>query len=188
MIEEIWKDIEGYEGLYQVSNLGRVKSLERVVDNPKGGVRTLREKILKQHYDNNGYLTVTLYNNCKKKGFKVHRLVAEAFIPNPLNKPQVDHINTIRDCNNINNLRWVTGKENVNNTTSKENYRNYINNKKENDNNKIICITTGRIYKNKYQAVEEENLNYGHLIECLNGKRKTHKGCVWNYFIENITE
>ena len=114
IIAEIWKDIQGYEGLYQVSNLGRVKSLGRFVDKLKCHYWQ-EEKILKLHKKHNGYLGVILLKDRKFKNFKVHRLVALAFIPNPENKPQIDHINAIKTDNTVNNLRWVTAKENIRN-------------------------------------------------------------------------
>ena len=110
-MEEIWVDIKGYEGLYQVSNQGRVKRLYK-----NGKIR-----ILKPSLDNNGYLYVTLSKNNKPKIFKLHRLIAINFIPNPENKPCIDHINTIRTDNRVENLRWVTKKENSNNPLSKIN-------------------------------------------------------------------
>ena len=114
MEEEIWKSIKGYEGLYEISSLGRVKSL-----NYRG---TGKEKLLKNIEDYKGYLTVTLTKNGKQKQFKVHRLVAEAFIPNPEGKPCIDHINTIRNDNRIENIRWVTYEENNNNPLTKKKY------------------------------------------------------------------
>lgn len=107
---EIWKDIDGYEGLYKVSNLGRVKSF----------YKSSNGKILKLNKDNYGYIQTTLYKDNLVKTFKVHRLVAIAFIPNLENKPEVDHINTIRDDNRVENLRWTTSKENRNNDLTKK--------------------------------------------------------------------
>lgn len=114
-ITEIWKDIQGYEGLYQVSNLGRVKSLGRFIDRLVTGNYWQEERILKPNKTKHGYLMVALRKNNKPNYFKVHRLVAITFIPNPENKPQIDHINAIKTDNTVNNLRWVTAKENIRN-------------------------------------------------------------------------
>lgn len=111
---EIYKDIQGYEGLYQISNLGNVKSLNYR--------HTGKEKILSCGNNNKGYFVVNLCKNGKLEQFLVHRLVANAFIQNPENKPCVDHINTIRTDNRVSNLRWCTQKENCNNEISKGNY------------------------------------------------------------------
>lgn len=119
MINEIWKDIAGYEGLYQVSNLGKVKSLPRKLWNGRASYLT-NEKVLKTIKDKNGYENVALYKNKKAKVCKVHRLVAIAFIPNPENKPEVDHINTITNDNMVENLRWVTRSENMQNPITRE--------------------------------------------------------------------
>ena len=100
---EEWKAIKGYEGLYEVSNLGRVKSIERKVAHPIVKEKTIKEKLLKYNTDSNGYLYVTLYKNGKPKSFKIHRLVAIAFISNPDNKPDIDHINTNKTDNREDN-------------------------------------------------------------------------------------
>ena len=115
MEEEIWKPIKDFEGYYEVSNIGRVRSL-----NYK---RTGKEKILKNIKDYKGYLEVVLTKNGKRKQFKVHRLVAEAFIPNPENKPCIDHINTVKSDNRVENLRWATYKENSNNEKTLEKFK-----------------------------------------------------------------
>lgn len=111
-MKEIWKDITGYEGLYQVSNLGNVKSVDRFcIDG-----RKRRGQIMKQVIKKEGYLTVGLRKGKGQKIYFVHRLVAEAFIPNTDNKPCVDHINTNKTDNRVCNLRWSTYKENCNNS------------------------------------------------------------------------
>ena len=101
-MKEIWKDIENYEGLYQVSNLGRIKSIRKMK----------KQNILKLG-TRNTYNVINLMKNGKARSFQVHRLVAKAFIPNPENKPQVNHINGVKNDNRLENLEWVTRSENT---------------------------------------------------------------------------
>ena len=110
---EIWKNISGYEGLYQVSNIGRIKSLARkgFYDANPCIIINYKEKILKPITAGVG-LKVILFKDKKHKSFKIHRLVAQAFIPNPDNKSEVNHKDEDRTNNNDWNLAWVTGKEN----------------------------------------------------------------------------
>lgn len=114
MIEEKWKDIEGYEGLYQVSNLGNIKSLERKVLCKNGEFKTIHEKNRKPFKDKDEYLGLTLSKNGKLQTIKVHREVAKAFIPNNNNKEQVNHIDGNKNNNIISNLEWCTNQENRN--------------------------------------------------------------------------
>jgi hypothetical protein len=108
---EVWKDVPEYKGLYQVSNLGRVKSLDRIVIN--GGKRNkLKSKLLKPSCSGNGYPSVNFWMNRKYKTKLVHRLVAILFIENPKNKPHINHINGIKTDFSITNLEWCTHKEN----------------------------------------------------------------------------
>ena len=108
---EIWKDISNYEGLYQVSNLGNIRSLNRYT-NGRNSKRLIKGKILKVFKDKDGYMNVNLYKNAEIKQFKVSRLVAQAFIPNIDNKPQVNHIDGNRYNNQVSNLEWCTSREN----------------------------------------------------------------------------
>lgn len=111
-MEEKWKDIKGYEGIYQVSNYGNVRVLDRYVWNHNGFVK--REgKILKPSLNKHGYKDVTLSKDNVRKKHRVNRLVAEAFIENPENKEQVNHIDRDKTNNNVNNLEWVTRQENI---------------------------------------------------------------------------
>lgn len=109
MEDEIWKPISGYEGLYEVSNFGRVKSLEL---RNKSSIHE-RTKILNATDNGHGYKIVGLTKNKKRNNFYVHRLVACAFIPNPDNLPVIDHIDHDRSNNKSQNLRWTTQKDNV---------------------------------------------------------------------------
>jgi hypothetical protein len=109
---EIWKNIEGYEGFYQISNLGNVKSLCRLVGNHSGFKKLLKEKILKTHISKTGYFVINLKINSKRKTFKLHRLIAYSFIEKIKGKEYINHINGIKTDNRVENLEWVTIKEN----------------------------------------------------------------------------
>jgi hypothetical protein len=109
---EIWKTIKE-NNYYQVSNLGRVKSIARKVPHSTCGEVSVRERILKPAIDSKGYERVALAKNKSLKTYKVHRLVADAFVDNPKNNPQVNHINGVKTDNKFGNLEWVTNKENA---------------------------------------------------------------------------
>lgn len=123
--DEIWLDIKNYESYYQVSNKGRVRSLPHLVNTSiKHNSQVLRKgRILKTIPNDKGYLSVSLSKSGKSKCYRVHVLVAKTFIPNPVNKPFVDHIDTDKSNNNVDNLRWCTQKENCNNDLTIEHYR-----------------------------------------------------------------
>ncbi|MFV0976959.1 NUMOD4 motif-containing HNH endonuclease [Bacillus paranthracis] len=113
MITELWKPVSGYEGIYEVSSLGRVRSLDRIVVDYRGIKKKVRGKILSPGLTNKGYCIVSLNAVDKRHTLTVHRLVANAFIPNLDNKPQVNHINGIKTDNRICNLEWLTNEENM---------------------------------------------------------------------------
>jgi hypothetical protein len=110
---EEWRDIVGYEGLYQVSSCGRVRALERTVSRGKYGLHVHKSRIMSPLDHGNGYLYISLSKNNKRKNYYIHRLVAEAFIANPDNKPQVNHKDHNRSNNGVANLEWVTCVENI---------------------------------------------------------------------------
>ena len=119
--KEIWKDIQGYEGIYQVSSHGRVRSLDRIVVRPNGnGDYFAKGKIIYVVLTKWGYNEVHLHKDNKTKIYKVHRLVAQTFIENPNNLPCVNHIDENKTNNNVNNLEWCTYKYNNNYGTKKK--------------------------------------------------------------------
>ena len=172
---EIWKPVVGYEGLYEVSNLGNVRSLNYN--------HTNKPKLLKQDLCKNNNLRVTLYNRTKKR-FLVHRIVAEAFIPNPYNKPEIDHINTIRTDNRVENLRWVTHTENMNNPIT---HTKSINSKLHYTYNMKAVIQTSKDgtfiqeYKCTREAERATNIDHRSINKCCKGIYKTAGGYVWKY-------
>ena len=119
MIEEIWKPVVGYEGLYEVSSYGRVRSLDRYDSRN----RFLKGRILRLNDDGKGYLRVQLSSNGKAKMYSVHRLVAIAFLPNPDNLPEVNHRDEDKINNSVENLEWCDGKYNVNYGTRNDRIR-----------------------------------------------------------------
>lgn len=110
MTEEIWRSIDGYEGLYEVSNTGLIRSLDRFV----GNRNRIKGKILSIRIEKDGYCSVALSKDGKIKRYKIHRLVAQAFIPNPEGLPQVNHKDENKTNNNVDNLEWCTSKYNIN--------------------------------------------------------------------------
>lgn len=209
-MEEIWKDIEGYEGLYQVSNLGRVKSLNYA----KQG----KEKILKDRISATGYKRVNLSKSGERKTYYVHRLVAETFIPNPNGYSEVNHKDENKSNNNIDNLEWCTSKYNSNYGTRNERqsekmkgrrlteehknkisegnkgkksingYKLNILGDKNPNAKKVKCITTNEIFTTIKEASEKYNIFEQNIIACCKGKRKsagkhpiTKEKLVWEY-------
>ncbi len=113
MENEVWKPVKGYEGYYEVSSHGRVRTIDRVIDKSDGTTQRRRGKISALGTDKNGYHTLSLWKEGKAEFFRVARLVAIAFIENPENKPTVNHINGIKDDDKVSNLEWSTYSENM---------------------------------------------------------------------------
>ena len=116
---EEWRDVKGYEGLYQVSNEGRVKALERIVVYKNGSKHKYEEHIM-ENVVVQGYCYVGLNSSNKQKRLRVHRLVAQAFIPNPSNLPEINHKNECTTDNNVENLEWCDRSYNINYGTRNE--------------------------------------------------------------------
>ena len=195
MEKEIWKDIEGYEGIYQVSNLGRIKSLEREeITNGAVKRRIRKEKILCPHPNGEGYPSVVLSKNGRMKTFKVHRLVAEAFIPNPENKPFIDHINRNKTNNTINNLRWCTGKENMSNPLTKEHLSKTFKELGFKRSKKVLQLDKNgkvfRLWNNARAASEDLKIDSKSIYYCClkKPKYKTAGGYKWLFLYDYLAD
>ena len=164
-MKEIWKDITGYEGLYQVSNTGKVKSLNYR--------RTGKEKIMKAYPNGKGYLKVFLCKNGKQKNCRINRLVALAFIPNPDNLPEVNHIDKDKTNNKVENLEWCTTQYNVEYSLAKA----------------VIAIDkiTGLIleFPSIMEAERQTGIANQRICDCCKGKIKSAKGYYWHYASES---
>ena len=178
---EEWRDIEGYEGLYQVSNLGNVKSLERVV-NGGNAYYVKPEKNLKLNEMKIGYSRVTLTKDAKQDQFYVHRLVAKAFIPNPDGFNEVDHIDADRKNNNVSNLRWVTHFENM--MHSKELGRNHDGsyNLVHGLNKRKVVRSDGKTYESIISAARDLGYKTNCMVlSVLKGQRPNCRGFAFAY-------
>ena len=182
-MREEWKDIKGYEGLYQVSNLGRIKSLPKKIK--MRNQYTEKEMILKQETDKRGYARITLCKeNEKHKQAQVHRLVAIAFIPNKKNKPQINHKDGNKLNNNVDNLEWVTAKENTQHALRiglKKNFKRIKVNQYDLYGNFI------KQWESLTSASKGTNMSSNsHICSCCRGERKTAGGFIWKYSKEVI--
>lgn len=161
---EEWKDIEGYEGLYQVSNQGRVKNV-------------MRDKLRASHNNGCGYLMILLCKDGKKKPFYVHRLVAQEFIPNPDNLPEVNHKDECKTNNVVENLEWCSSRYNMNFGTARE--RTSLKQQKKvyqyTKNDELVAVFNG------VNQCKELGFEPSCISQCCNGIRRTHKGYKWSY-------
>lgn len=168
---EIWKDIQGYEGYYQVSNEGRVKSLARVIVYKDGRTHTFKEKILRPrpHGYNKEYYTVFLCKDTVKCPMYIHKLVAEAFVSNPSGYSEIHHINHNSTDNRAENLKWLS-----------ENEHKRIHGKR-----KVYQYTLDgelvKVWDSTHEPQKQGNFLQVHINDCCLGKAKSHKGFKWSY-------
>ena len=182
-ITEEWKDIEGYEGLYMVSNFGRVKSLERMIYFKDGRYRKTKDRIIHQQV-NFGYFIVKIHYNSKEDTRFAHRLVAEAFIPNPENKRTVNHKKGIKTDNRVWLLEWNTHKENSEHAFKvlgvKVKPHEGVKGFKNKRSKPIICINTKEIFGSIGEAALSLGIkNEKSISDVINGKCKTAKGLTF---------
>ena len=173
-MNEIWLPIEGYENLYEVSNLGRVCSLERTVIKKNDATRKVPGKILKPGTNKNGYLKVNLCKNGTRRTCYLHRLVATAFIPNPDKKPQVNHKDEDKTNNTAENLEWCTAKEN-------NNYGTRNKRASEKRSKPVLCIELNQIFPSLTEAARQLSLSVGNISWVLTGRSKTAGGYHWEF-------
>ena len=169
-MEEIWKDIEGYEGLYQVSNVGRVKSLRNNI-------------ILKNSIKRNGYESVKLSANNISKEYYIHRLVANAFISNPNNYLEINHKDEDKANNCADNLEWCTREYNVNYGTGTR--RSQLSNTNGKCSKPVLQYTLEGIFIKEWKSTMDvqRNLGFDHanISRCCKNIRKTAHGYLWKY-------
>ena len=185
---EIWKDIPGYEGAYQISNYGRVKSLQRTLPHKLHGIWHIKERILKVNHTGPGknkYAGVMLHNgHGNMTSMKIHRLVAEAFIPNPEGKPQVNHKDGNTLNNHMDNLEWVTGLENVTHAWQNGLCKSIVHAKQH----AVMNLDTGEMFNSIAEAERSFGKSVGAISHALNGKHACAHGYHWAYVKENKNE
>lgn len=174
---ECWAWVPGFEGLYQVSTRGRVRSVGMWVNSSYGSKQFREGRILKPGRSNNGYLHVTLFRDGKRRTFSVHRLVAMAWIDNPENKPQVNHRDEGKS-NDVYNLEWCTSSENINYGT--RNKRDAASKSKA-----VLALDpeTGKVVREFASMMEAQRNGFcnSSISECCNGKALSHRGFVWRF-------
>ena len=185
MKEEIWKAVDGYEGLYEVSNFGRVKGVDRVIINSDGVKRLWKGRVLRPAKGSNGYFFCNLCKNGKTENKCIHRLVAETFIPNPSNLPQVNHKDENKENNCVDNLEWCDSKYNNNyGSRNKRDAEKKLNSPKlskpvlQIDNEKGVIISE---YPSTMEAERQLNIYSSAISKCCRGERKTAYGYKWRY-------
>lgn len=185
LANEEWRDVVGYEGIYFISNFGRLKRVYKM-----GG-----ERLLKFHHDKDGYLFTIISVKQNKSNKKQHRLIAEAFIPNPENKPEIDHINGVKSDNRIKNLQWCNRIENRNNPISKERYSKarkgmHINIPDKcllnlrRDTRECVQIDNGviiREFDSITNASKVTGIHRTSINACVRGRVKSAGGFTWKY-------
>lgn len=185
-MEEIWKTIDGYEGYYEISSLGRLRSCDRTIEQGRNILR-LKGRLMKPHIcSTTGYYMTMLSKSGISKRFPLHRLIAKAFVPNPENKPLVDHINGNRTDNRIRNLRWCTNKENLTFPIASEN-RILC---KQNVSKKVAQLDKTTLKAiNVFRSVGEVKRQLGfakqNIILCCNGVKPSSYGYKWKYISED---
>lgn len=165
-----WKAIEGYEGLYEVSNTGEIR-------NAKGKIK---KASLKKGVNTN-YKEISLWKDGKNKRFLVHRIVAEAFIPNENNLPMVNHKDEDKTNNFVENLEWCTEKYNSNYGSGKQRHAKKVS-------KAVVCIETGEVFLSQLEAGQKISVSHRHISDCCKNQRHTCGGYHWRYASQEEAE
>lgn len=186
--QEIWKDVAGYEGFYQVSNFSRVKSLDRIIVQKNGIKKKIKERIVIQVKDSKGYYFVGLHKDSKIGQFRVHRLIAQYFIPNPQNKPHINHINGIRTDNRLENLEWSTVSENNQHAYTNNGRISPMKNKTgilNKQSKPIIQSDKNGNFVKEYAAIADAfritKIQQSDISSCCRGLLKSAGGYIWKF-------
>lgn len=176
-LKEIWKDVSSFEGLYQISNFGRVKSLPK----KKGyGVGYIQREHIMQNSFNGEYYFVTLRKQNKSYRCYIHRLVASAFLENKAKKREVNHINGDKTDNRVVNLEWCTRSENAVHAW-KTGLQRWTEESKEKKGRAVVCVDTGVEYYSATNASEHTGVDKRNIRSCCAGRRATAGGYKWAY-------
>lgn len=166
-MKETWKPIPNYEGYYEASSLGRIRSVPRFGTKKNGS-------ILKPNVKKSGYVNILLSKNNVHKTWRLHRLIAQAFIPNPENKPQVNHKNGDKSDNRVDNLEWVTVSENMRHKFEVLGYK-----MPQGKGRPIMCVETGEVFEHIKDAERKYGKSYGAILHVIHGKSKTAYNLHW---------
>ena len=161
MENEVWKDLVGFEGLYEVSNLGQIRSMPR---------RGTRGGIMSGHADAKGYINITLRKDGQQFTQKLHRLIAITFIPNPDNLPDINHKDEDKRNNRVDNLEWCSAK-----------YNNGYGTRTLRCGKPVVCVETGKRYDGAKWAANELNLDPSSITKCVKNPQSTCGGYHWRY-------
>lgn len=179
-VNEIWKPINGFEGLYEVSNTGLVRSMDRVIVTKRGVKKPLKGKILKPNM-NDGYAYICLSKDGKELKYKAHRLVAEAFIPNPDNLPYINHKNECKSDNRVENLEWCTKWYNEHYGTFHEKS---VTNLRKKLGRPICQYDMNGNFIREYACIvdtDKHGFCSDSVGDCCRGRLKQHRGYIFRY-------
>lgn len=184
---EIWRDVYGYEGFYQVSNCGNVRSLSRTVQRLNNSDLTLRGRVCSQTLSDKGYLTVGLCRDNRIKRVYVHKLVAIAFVDNPNNLTEINHIDENPLNNRVENLEWCTHKQNMNHGTVKRRISDKLLNREDHSIPVSQYTSDGDLvaeYPSMTEAARMNDYNESAISRACCGKGRIYKGFIWKYTYE----